>query len=100
MEMRPPFTLVTPKRILREIEEYAQAAIIAKQFGDFKRTLQVMVEGLELDPTAFGDLQTHLKKMKVDQYIAAHGPWAFTYGVHAERKLVFIRFVNYSQSAD
>ncbi len=98
MDAGPSYRLVVPEVHRQAVEDFARAALACGEFPTFRDSLAAMIESLEKSPTTFGDLQRHFKEMKIDQYIVVRGPWAITYGVHSERRLVFVRSIQYSQT--
>lgn len=52
--------------------------------------LRVIRQRLRTDPRGFGEYLHPLKWLRLDVYLGSVAPWTVRYGVHQDRKLVFV----------
>jgi hypothetical protein len=52
--------------------------------------LRAIRQRLRSDPRGFGEYLHPLPGMRLDVYLGSIAPWIIRYGVHQERKLVFV----------
>jgi hypothetical protein len=77
-----PFILAEVKRLALELPDQARRRCTA--------ALRSIRQRLRSDPRGFGEYLHPLPGMRLDVYLGCVAPWAVRYGVHQERKLVFV----------
>jgi hypothetical protein len=84
------YQVVESPAVLAEVRRLA--AGLTDQAGRRRcaAALRAIRQRLRTDPREFGEYLHPLKWLRLDMYLGFIAPWTVRYGVHQERKLVFV----------
>src|SRR5215471_710479 len=89
----PTFQLIVSERILNQIKEWIQAALLSRRQAAFRADLEAVKQYLTTRPLEWGD---PLYRLTVMNLLIHHGMSQFLnvhYGVDEERRIVYFKDV-------
>ncbi len=87
------YQVVESPAILREVRRLAAGLTDQADRRRYVAALRAIRQRLRTDPRSFGEYLHALQWLRLDMYLGSIAPLVVRYGVHQERKLVFV--VNY-----